>query len=235
MGTGMTGPLVVVSGTGTSIGKTHFAEALLRAWGRGGARVAGLKPIESGVADPEDCDAARLRAASTFHVKPFGYAFRDGVSPHLAARRAGTRIAVEPLCAAVERVRQDADGVLVELPGGLFSPLDDAFCNVDLALALKPDLLLLVAPDRLGVLHDVAASARAAAASGLRVDGLVVMAPPIQDASTGTNAAELSVASRIPVLASLPRAAPAELSRSPALSRCLRALALLSAGHELTD
>jgi len=52
----MKAPLIVVTGTGTEIGKTHVAGALLLAWARvlaeagmGDATVVGLKPVESGV------------------------------------------------------------------------------------------------------------------------------------------------------------------------------------------
>ena len=65
--------------------------------------------------------------------------------------------------------------------------------------------MLLVAPDRLGVLHDVAAATRAAKAEGLSLRGIIVVAPAERDASTGTNAAELSVVTTLPVLASMPR------------------------------
>ncbi len=44
----MTAPLLVVTGTGTGIGKTVIAAGLVATWGRRGFRVAGVKPIESG-------------------------------------------------------------------------------------------------------------------------------------------------------------------------------------------
>src|SRR6202142_1681773 len=82
------GRMVVIGGTGTSIGKTQFAEAVLYAW-RETARVVGLKPVESGVVDRSRSDAARLAAASSFHVKQGGYAFGCPPFPPLAAPRAG--------------------------------------------------------------------------------------------------------------------------------------------------
>jgi dethiobiotin synthetase len=77
---------------------------------------------------------------------------------------------------------------------------------------LEPHSLLLVVPDRLGVLHDVAATTRAARACGLAVSGIVVVAPEHPDTSTGTNTAELAVVTQIPVVATLPRADVATLS-----------------------
>jgi len=79
-------PLLVVTGTGTEIGKTHTACALASAWGRS-AKVAAVKPIESG----GTADGDALGRVSTFHVTrcraPYMYA--NPVSPHLAGRREG--------------------------------------------------------------------------------------------------------------------------------------------------
>ena len=75
-------------------------------------------------------------------------------------------------------------------------------------------LIWFVAPDRLGVLHDVTATVRAASTVGLAVHHIVLSAPAVPDASTGTNAGELRVG--LPVT-SLPRASIADLRRDPAL------------------
>lgn len=212
----MRGRLVVVAGTGTSIGKTHFAEALIRAWRRR-ASVVGLKPIESGLRDCSTPDAARLRAVSSFHVKQFGYALAAPLSPHLAARDEGIEIRIDVIQSYVEEIRQLGDGIVLELAGGLFSPLTDGKCNADLAKALAPEFLLLVAPDSLGVLHSVAATTRAASAMSLPLDGIILVSPAAPDPSTGRNANEIRTVAGTPVLLVLPRESPAELSALPVL------------------
>ncbi len=212
----MTGRLVVVSGTGTGIGKTHFSEALLGALAHAPARVAGLKPVETGVDGVTVTDATRLERASSFHVKRSGLSFPEGVSPHLAARRAGVRISIESLVADIAAARQKVDALLVELPGGLFSPLSDVAVNADLAQQLEPDATFVVAPDRLGVLHEVIATLRAAGTVPLRIDGLVLVAPDIPDASTGRNAAELRRLVKDPDrIVAVPRATVQDLLRAP--------------------
>jgi dethiobiotin synthetase len=220
----MTARLVVITGTGTEIGKTHLAEAILLAWKAEGARSAGLKPIESGVKDEAGSDAGRLRRASSFHVKPFGVALEAPVSPHRAARAEGVTLALGKLTAEVHAALPDADFILVELPGGLFTPLAENALNADFATRLRPDVLLLVAPDRLGVLHDVLATTRAAEAASLRIRGIVLVAPERSDASTGTNAADLGAYTSIPVLATIPRATPTALAADPALAVILAAI-----------
>ncbi len=211
----MTGRLVVVSGTGTGIGKTHVAAALVLAWRarRPDAAVVGLKPVESGI-DPSDpaapaSDGATLEQVSTFHVKRFHapYLLKRAVSPHLAARDEGRTVELGPILDHVQSASDLAEIVVVELAGGLFSPLGPALTNADVAGAFSPTDHVLVAPDRLGVLHDVGAVMRATAGEPTRPTAIVLVAPADEsrDASTGTNAAELALVTDVPVVAVLPR------------------------------
>jgi dethiobiotin synthetase len=213
----MTGKLVVVTGTGTEIGKTRVAEALLLALGRRGSRAAGIKPVESGVEGP-DTDAERLRKASSFHVKHSGVRLAEPLSPHLAARHEGTQVDLEALTRDARTCLADVDVLLVELPGGLFTPVTDHALNADFAARLAPDALLLVAPDRLGVLHDTIATVRAAAAASLTIDAIVLVAPERADASTGTNASELARFIPTRIAGTVPRAALSTLADHPVVS-----------------
>lgn len=206
------GRLMVVSGTGTGIGKTHFAEAILIVLARHYARVAGVKPIETGVGEATVSDAARLERVSSFHVKHFGYVFAEPLSPHLAARESDTPIRLDVLVPLIHAARADADVILVELPGGLFTPLSDTEVNADLARALNPDVTLLVAQDWLGVLHEVLSTHRAASTAAVDLDGIVLIAPERPDPSTGLNAGELGRILEVPVVALLGRATPQELA-----------------------
>ena len=217
-------PLVAVTGTGTEIGKTHAAQALLATWAAAwpGARLVGLKPVETG--GTSDGDA--LGRMSTFHVKRFQapYMLKRPVSPHLAARDEGLTIEVAPIVAQVEAARRATDGVLVELAGGLFSPLAPGVLNLDVLCALQPSATVLVAPDRLGVLHDVIGTLRAASAS-VRIDWVLLSSPREEDTSTGTNADELGAFVDVPVAGTLPRATVETLRNHEALARIVAALA----------
>lgn len=203
------GRLVLVTGTGTGIGKTHVACQLVSlgclqgtAWG--------FKPIETGVVG-DGPDASALGAVSSFHVKHLldsSFVFAEGLSPHLAARGEGRSISVATICEKVRDLRGAVDLLIVELAGGLFTPLEEEVFNADLAIALAPDRVVLVAPDRLGVLHDLGATTRAAKSAGCRIDAIVLNAPSAADASTGRNAAEVGLVAPGPlVLGPLPRVA----------------------------
>jgi len=210
----MAAPLVLVSGTGTGIGKTLFSVGLVRAWGEQGKNVVGFKPIESGGA----ADGAALEQASTFHVTRFTppYLLMDPVSPHLAARREDRVVEIGEVVRAVSTIRhhEGVEGVVVELPGGLFSPLSDTARNVELAKALSPTAMCLVSANRLGVLHDVIATHEASRSHALSLHAIVLSDTEATDSSTDSNEAELRRFLRLPVIR-MPRS---EDQRAPATS-----------------
>jgi dethiobiotin synthetase len=203
-------PLVVVTGTGTGIGKTSLATAILRAWARTRSKVLGYKPIESGVGAAGAEDGLALEAASSFHVKHLPHLhLRMAVSPHLAARAEGVRVDADELARGVAAAREAADGVVVELPGGLFTPLSEDLLAVDFVARLAPTALVLVAPDRLGVLHDVLAALEGARSKGASPTHVLVNGVASPDASTGTNVEELRRFGRVPVFGPVAYAAGA--------------------------
>lgn len=216
--------VLIVAGTGTEIGKTHVAEAILLRAGRDRA-VLGYKPVESGTAPGDsNADSARLAAASSFHVKHSpAYRFGAPISPHLAARLEGGPIDLRVLRDKVAELEPQVDLLLVELAGGLFSPLTDALVNADFVHGLQEDhptaKTLLLAPDRLGVLHDVLATTLAAASRGVRIDAVALSAPAQDDASTGTNAAELARLAGLPILGTVSRRSPERLADSSTIAR----------------
>jgi dethiobiotin synthetase len=205
---------VVILGCGTGVGKTRLSVALLRALAARGASVLGLKPIESGIelgvgadgepaAAPLTSDAGALASASTVRTSVLHplYALRDPVSPHLAARVAGVQIDVARVAewtaqaealVAPHVTSRSADWTVIETAGGVFSPLAPGVTNFDLASALEPAIWVLVAADALGVLHEVSATLKAMRACGREPEHLVLSSARAPDASTGSNASELS-------------------------------------------
>jgi dethiobiotin synthetase len=195
-------PRVVILGTGTNVGKTFVACALARALAaqRSVQRVHAVKPVETGVdrpgsIPPRGSDAAKLeRAAPTTSLRPHPlYAFPDAVSAHLAARRCGQRVSIPAIARWVSAMHDTAlhTWSIVETAGGALSPVSARATNLDVAAALLPARVVLVAPDALGVLHDLRATLAGMAARGLPPDFVVLSAARGRDASTGTNAAEL--------------------------------------------
>jgi len=195
--------IVFVAGTGTDVGKTYVTAALVRRSNAGA-----WKPIVSGPSD----DPTQIRA-----VAPPLYVFDPPISPHLAARQAGVIIDVARLAKRASELTAQYTHFFVESAGGLFSPIDDRTTNLDLARAIGGSMLL-VAPNRIGVLHDIGATVRAAGITP------VVALSDIEhpDASSTTNAAEIQRLGLARVVVPFPRGANAE----QAADQCLNALGI---------
>jgi dethiobiotin synthase len=181
--------------------------------------VLALKPVETGVpaqdSKKESTDARRLERASTAPAPPVHplFAFAKPVSPHLAARTEGRLISIPRIRNWVRASDQNSNALrdttlrwtLVETAGGAFSPLTAKATNADLARALDPAIWILVAPDSLGVLHDLRATMLALQHHARSPDFVVLSRARVPDASTGTNARELSRLGIARPIATLPR------------------------------
>ena len=82
---------IFVTGTDTNVGKTVVAGAVMLRY-RDEVRLRYWKPIQTGVEQDDDTrEVKRLSRASDNGVRNCGVRLRGPLSPHLAARRAGTR------------------------------------------------------------------------------------------------------------------------------------------------
>jgi dethiobiotin synthetase len=180
---------IVMLGTGTDVGKTYVTSQLARGLAAR-TRVRALKPIESGVEAGGLGDAGRIAEAAGHAPALSRWRLKRPVSPHLAAREEGVALELPEVVRWIENEERSAnvDVTLVETAGGAFSPLGAGLTNVDLALALEPALWILVAPDALGVLHDLTATLRALPRAP---DAVLLSGARPADQSTGSNATEL--------------------------------------------
>jgi dethiobiotin synthetase len=207
--------------TGGSRDATRIRSASARQTNQG-RRIA---PAQFGAVRHDDAATARFtrgvkgRRSNQAVIQPTRslFSFADPVSPHLAARDAGVRIDL----GAIERwiAEHEAPLTLVETAGALFSPIGYGVTNFDLARVVEADAVLLVAPDRLGVLHDLTTTLALAAAKGGSDVGIVLSAPATKDTSTGRNAAEVERLGLGSVVAAFPRAACAESSSQSAAEK----------------
>lgn len=173
-----------VAGTGTDIGKTHIACALIQTVRARGLSVDAFKPVVSGFdpADPEASDPGRLAQAlaepdALPRISPRRYS--APLAPNLAARLEGETLRLEELIAdCLSRLaRADRDLLLIEGAGGVMSPLTDTATNLDLMVAL--DLpVLLVAGSYLGTISHVLTALEVIRARGLTVSGIIMSETP---------------------------------------------------------
>ena len=168
-----------ITGTGTDVGKTFVARALLADLRAAGEAAVGMKPVASGCyeaaqglrsADAEALLAASSVAADYADVNP--YAFAPAVAPHLAAAAVGVAIDIENIAAHFARLQRLASRVVVEGAGGWLTPLDARRSMADIALRLKLPVILVVGL-RLGCLNHALLTARAIRADGAPLAGWV--------------------------------------------------------------
>lgn len=194
-----------VTGTDTGVGKTVVSCALASALVRRGFDVCAMKPIETGVAsDDPSRDGARLARAARERrpladVAPI--TFPHPSAPVVAARRAGTRVDLDRLDAAVRDASNGRDVLLVEGAGGLLVPIAEQIAYDGLFARWSLDVLI-VAANRLGVINHTRLTLAAARAAGLRVRAVVLnrLSPSPLDASVDDNARVLRDVETVPVV-----------------------------------
>ncbi len=168
--------LVLVLGTGTEVGKTWVTCRVLEQLRDRGVAVAARKPVQSWdpdeVAAGQRLDADLLAAASgerPAEVCRPERSYPGAVAPPMAAARLGSGpLRLDDLVAELSW----GDGVelgFVEAAGGVRSPVADDGDGLDLAAALRLDVVVLVADAGLGTIHAVRSSA-----AGLDPQRLVV-------------------------------------------------------------
>src|SRR6202167_5793614 len=214
---------VFIAGTDTDVGKTRVTLALLRALHSRGVKAAGMKPVATGtrpvtaselplfsgfcaIGDMINDDVVAITALSPpdcerLDVNP--YCFDWGVSPHIAAGRAGVRIEPERVAAAYERLAARCEAVVVEGTGGWFAPIGECGTMADIAQRLALPVVLVVGL-RLGCLNHALLSAQAIGVSNLQLAGWIgsVLAPDMP--ALEENLAALDALLGVPRLALLP-------------------------------
>jgi dethiobiotin synthetase len=198
--------VVIVTGTGTGVGKTIVTAALTSAARQAGVDVAVCKPVQTGTEAGDD-DLAEVTRLTGL-TKVVGLArYPQPLAPLAAAEQAGkslpTRNNVLKLIRALDRPGQLT---LVEGAGGLLVELADAGVTLrDLAADLGA-AVLVVATAELGTLNHAALTVESLAAHELSCAGLVIgnwpLLPGVVETSNRSALARLA-----PLRAALPAGA----------------------------
>lgn len=213
---------LVITGTGTDVGKTFVAAGLLRTLRRAGRDAVLQKPFQTGCRrlpdgslDHPDLDA--VAAASGWQPDPAElqalcpYAYEPACSPHLAARLVGDRPAAEVVVAAARRLLERHATVLAETAGGVLVPINEREFMLDWMAALGWPVLV-VARAGLGTINETLLTLRALERAGLACRGVVLNAArPCGADEAGIaadNAATIARLGRVPVLARMPWLGP---------------------------
>jgi dethiobiotin synthetase len=167
---------VLVTGTGTEVGKTVVAAVLAHSAATEGRRVAVFKPAVTGLDDEGEPDHALLRRAAGSsqqdeEIAPYRYGF--AASPHLAAKLAGDEIEPDRLIAAARTAAAAGDFFVCEGIGGLLVPLARRYLVRDFAVELGLPVVIAASPG-LGTINHTLLTIEAARAAGLRIAAVVL-------------------------------------------------------------
>jgi dethiobiotin synthetase len=167
--------LLIVSGTGTGVGKT-VTTAAVAALGRArGQRVAVVKPVQTGEPPGAPGDLAVVAALTGLSDVHELARYPDPLSPEAAARTAA-RAPLDLRRAAdhIAGLAQDRDLVIVEGAGGLLVRYDPAGSTIADLAAMLDAPVLVVAAAGLGTLNHTALTLEALATRKLACAGVVV-------------------------------------------------------------
>lgn len=197
---------LVVTGTGTDVGKTVATAALVALARAERLSAAVYKPVQTGLApgEPGDADAAGALGGADATLE--GRRLRDPLAPETAARLAG-----EPQPTLGELVGPArglaADLVLVEGAGGVLVRLGTDLTILDLAAELGAPVVVVTRAG-LGTLSDTELTVRAVRDRGLECAGLLVGSLPAgPDLATRCNLEDLPRLTGAPLLGAVPEGA----------------------------
>jgi len=197
--------ILVVTGTGTGVGKTVVTAALAA---RATGSVMVVKPVQTGVLPGEVGDADDVRRLAGCEVTEF-VRLPDPLAPDTAAERAG--VTLPSVADHAERIRGLAllhDTVIVEGAGGVLVRLDSAGGTLlDLAEALAASVVVVVAAG-LGTLNHTELTVGALRGRGIEPAGLIVGSwPGDPGLAEQCNLADLPRVTGVPLLAVIPEGA----------------------------
>lgn len=197
--------VLVVTGTGTGVGKTVVTAAVAALRAQRGDRVAYFKVAQTGVpGDEPDVDVVRRLAGDVEVVE--GARYPDPLSPEAAARRCGwPPVDLDHVAAVVGDLAATYPLVVVEGAGGLLVRHDSAGSTLaDLAGRLGAPVLLVVGAG-LGTLNATALTLEALASRRLVLDGIVIGSwPTSPDLAECSNLDDLAALADRPLAGALP-------------------------------
>ncbi|MBN0047514.1 ATP-dependent dethiobiotin synthetase BioD [Streptomyces actuosus] len=203
--------VLVITGTGTEVGKTVTTAAVAAAAVASGRSVAVLKAAQTGVAPGERGDADEVARLAGGVTAAEVARYPEPLAPATAARRAGLEpVHPQQVAEAAAKLATEHDLVLVEGAGGLMVRLDEAGGTLADTARLLGAPVLLVASAGLGTLNIVELTARELRGQETELLGLVIGSWPHEpDLACRCNLADLPDVAGVPLLGAVPDGAGA--------------------------
>lgn len=204
---------IFITGTDTGVGKTVVSALLIRALLINGYTACPMKPVETGcrrdadVLLPSDGEFLKEIAETDEPIKNITpYCFETPVAPVVASNMEGVEIDINKIIEKYEQLSSKYDIVVVEGAGGLMVPIKEDYYMLDLALELRPRVVV-VALNKLGVLNHTLLTLEVLDKYGLEVTAVLLNSPnrdPL-DKSQDTNLQVLSQLVDVRLIEAIPR------------------------------
>ena len=177
---------IFITGTDTHVGKT-----LISSWIALHTGFSYFKPIQTGTRDGSD--SLEVHKQSDTKIYPESYAYKEPLSPHLAAKLENDMIDIEKI------VLPPSPNLIIEGAGGVLVPINDTYLMVDLIKKLGAPVIL-VARTTLGTINHTLLSLEA-----LRSRNIAVLGVIMNGEKNPQNSHSIELYGRTPVLAEFPK------------------------------
>ena len=177
---------VFMTGTDTNVGKT-----LISSWIALHTGFSYFKPIQTGTR--EGTDSYEVQRLSEAIIHPEIYAYKEPLSPHLAAKIENDTIDLEKI-----PLPQDTN-LIIEGAGGVLVPINDTYLMVDLMKKVNTPVIL-VSRTPLGTINHTLLSLEALRARDIPILGIIM-----NGEKNIQNSIAIEYYGRVPILAEFPK------------------------------
>ena len=177
---------IFITGTDTNVGKT-----LISSWIALHTGFSYFKPIQTGTRDGSD--SLEVQKLCKANIHPEVYAYKEPLSPHLAANLENDMIDIEKIVLPPSR------NLIIEGAGGVLVPINDTHLMIDLIKKLGAPVIL-VARTTLGTINHTLLSLEALRSQNIPVLGVIMNG---EKKTQNSNSTELY--GRTSVLAEFPK------------------------------
>jgi len=175
---------IFITATGTDIGKTYVSALIIKKMREAGYNCGYFKPVLSGVNEKNgkliesDCNYVINTAKIPINANDcVGYWWKEAVSPHLAAERAGTNINIEKIKNDFLKLQNQYDYILIEGAGGITCPLNlqngQKYLLKDLIKELGVGIIIL-ADGGLGTINSTLLTVEYAKSNNIKIEGIIL-------------------------------------------------------------
>lgn len=208
---------IFITGTGTDVGKTYVSALIVKKMREAGFNCGYYKPVVSGVVelgkhlvDSDPNYVIKISGMDEMAENCVSYWWKEAVSPHLAAKRAGDVIDIEKIKTDFAKQTEKYDYLLIEGAGGITCPLiinsEEKYLLKDLIWELGLSIII-VADAGLGTINSTLLTVEYARENGVEIEGIILNNYESDNFMHWDNLQQIEVLTGVNVVATVSRGA----------------------------